>query len=89
VTGKNKGVLPIKWKNGASNYNMSRFEVPEPVDSRVRIPPDRVNESENKDRKMIMGREGFEPPPPRVLVYLIISHQYHVFVLHYGCHNSK
>ena len=27
MTGKNKGVLPIKWKTGGSNYNMSRFIV--------------------------------------------------------------
>jgi hypothetical protein len=28
---QNKGRLPIKWLQGQSNYNMSRFEVVEPT----------------------------------------------------------
>ena len=45
-------------------YYSSRFEVPGPVDSLVRIPPDRVNESENDSNNKIVGRRGVEPPIP-------------------------
>jgi hypothetical protein len=56
--------IPVKWLDSQSNQRTSRFEVSGPVDSMVRIPPDRVNESVQNDSNKIMGRRGFEPPGP-------------------------
>ncbi len=36
MTGRNKGRLPIKWSQGQSNYNMSRFEIPQNNDTERR-----------------------------------------------------
>ena len=62
--------IPVKWLNCQSNPYTSRFEVPEPVDSLVRIPPqtgggllEDSNDYEKEDKKVV-GRVGFEPTTP-------------------------